>query len=293
MRRSLAPGDRHSLNRLFLFALALIGSTIFCSNALHAETPGRVVSINACTDQLLWALAPHRIGALTHYSADLGFSPISSNVSASGVKLIRGGAEEVLKLKPNLVLAGSFTRAITRERLAAFGVRVETFEPAESVEAAKADIARAALLLGEEARGAALTAEIDAALAEARARFVRTKLSVLQLRRAAYVSGAGTLFDDVIRKIGADNAASGIASEGARQVTLEEVLKLRPEALALFESIERPGDQGAALLSHPALAAAFPPSRRLVIPGNQIVCGGPYLPQLIRSISAAISEVKK
>jgi len=93
----------------------------------------------------------------------------------------------------------------------------------------------------------------------------------------------------VIRNIGADNAAASFASEGARQAPLEEVLKLKPDALALFEAVEKPGDQGAALLSHPALAAAIPPSRRLIIPGNQIVCGGSYLPDLIRSISAALA----
>ncbi len=279
------------VTRRYFYGVACVG--LLSATGVHAGMPRRIVSINACTDQLVWALAgSQRIGALTFYSADPSFSPLASDIRKSGVRLIRGNAEEVLKLKPDLVFAGSFTRAITRERLQTFGVRVETFDPAESLAAAKADIARAALLLGEQARGEALIREIDTALAEAQAAFGASKLSVLQLRRAAYVSGAGTLFNDVIRSIGAENAGAGAGSEGARQVTLEEVLKLQPDALALFESLERPGDQGAALLSHPSLAAAVPPARRLVIPGNQIVCGGPYIPDLIRSISAAIAGLR-
>lgn len=275
----------------FLCAVAFAMLIGFSAPTLSADTlkPLRIVSINACTDQLLWTLAPReRIAALTFYATDPSFSPYAAQIQRSPMTLIRGGAEEVLKLKPDLVLAGSFTRAITRERLRAFGLRVETFDPAESIEAAKADIARTAQLLGERERGAALIAEIDAALAEARAAFGGARLRVLQLRRGAYISGAGTLFDDVMKQIGAENAAISLGAEGASQVTLEAILKLQPDALALFDAIDRPGDQGAALLAHPALARAFPPARRMVLPGDQIVCAGPYLPQLLRSISTAI-----
>lgn len=267
-------------------SIAWIAAFATAAGAVAPELPKRVVSINACTDQLLWALANRdQITALTNFAVDPTLSLHPDEIKASGVRLIRGGAEEVLKLEPDLVLAGSFTRAITRERLTAFGLRLETYDPAESIEAAKADILRTAQLLGHEARGVALVAEIDAALTEARAAVRSRGLRVLQLSRNAYTSGAETLFDDVLDKLGVVNAGRDLGMAGPQRAGLEAALKLRPHALVMFDTIGRPADQGAALLLHPALEASFPPERRIVVPGNLIACGGPSLPALLRSLA--------
>jgi len=250
----------------------------------------RVVSINACTDQLLFALADRdQIAALTTYAANPAFSLWPEEIRASNISLIRGAAEEVLKLKPELVLAGRFTRRATRQRLRAFDIPLEVFKPAETVEDAKRDIRRVAAILGTEARGEALVAEIDAALAEARAIVQKRGLRLLQFQRRAYISGAGTLFDDVLGALGLENAATEAGLRGVRRTSLEAVLKLRPDALVVFDLSGRPTDQGAALLFHPALWEMYPPDRRLVIPGNLVVCGGPSLPMLLRRLARGVA----
>ena len=240
----------------------------------------------------MFALADRsQIAALSHYAAEDDFSIAADAVKASGVTLIRGSAEEVLKLKPDLVLAGTFTRRATRQQLKAFGIRLETFAPAESIAAAKADIRRTAAMIGQAPRGEALAAEIDAAIAEARAAVGGRHLRLLQLRRNAYISGSGTLFDDALAALGLANAGREFGLKGTRQASLEAVLKIRPDALVLFDAYSRPGDQGAALLFHPALRDLYPAARRILIPGNQIVCGGPSLPLLLRSLARGVAQL--
>jgi iron complex transport system substrate-binding protein len=265
---------------------------IFPAGLAAQERPKRIVSINACTDQLVYALADReQIAALTNYAANAEFSLHAGEIARSGLNLIDGAAEEVLKLEPDLVLAGQFTRTATRQRLAAFGLRLETFAPAESIAEAKAQIRKAAGLLGHPDRGEMLIAEIDGSLDQARGAIHRRGLRLLQLRRKAYISGSGTLFDDVLGQLGLINAGRDAGLKGTRQSSLEAVLKLRPDALVMFDSYEQPTDQGSAMLFHPAVEALYPPAKRLVIPGNQIVCGGPSLPLLLRSIAAEIARL--
>lgn len=278
---------------LAVTALGVIGSTITGSyGAVAGKAPKRVVSINACTDQLVFALADRaQISALTNYGGNPAFSLHPEKIEKSGIKLIRGAAEEVMKLQPDLVLAGRFTRAATRQRLKDFGIRLETFAPAASIEDAKRDIRRVGTLLGQRKRADVLIAAIDTAFDKAREGIGHRGLRLLQIHRQAYISGEGTLFDDILDKLGLANAGREFGIRGARRSSLEAVLKLRPDVLIMLDKFERAEDQGAALLSHPALKSLYPLSRRIVIPGNQTVCGGPSLPLLLHSIANGIAKL--
>jgi iron complex transport system substrate-binding protein len=268
------------------FLLVLAGFAQLAEAA--PERPLRVVSINACTDQLLFALADRdQIAALTHYAAEADFSIFPAEVKASGVPLIRGNAEEVLKLKPDLVLAGTFTRRATRELLTQYSVRIALFPASNTVEEAKAAVRQAAQLLGHEDRGEALIDRIDRALAAAPGLGGR-QLSILQLQRRGFISGPDTLIGDLLTRLGVANAAAKLGLKGVSRSSLEAALKVKADALVLFDPAARAADQGAALLQHPALADAYPPERRIVLPGRLVICGGPALPEAIAALADAL-----
>jgi iron complex transport system substrate-binding protein len=272
------------------FLLVLAGLAQLAEAA--PQRPLRVVSINACTDQLLFALADRdQIAALTHYAAEEDFSIFPTEVQASGVPLIRGSAEEVLKLKPDLVLAGTYTRRATRELLKQYSVRVALFPSSNTVEEAKAAVRQAAELLGHEDRGEALIERIDRALAAAPGLGTR-RLSVLQLQRRGFVSGPDTLLGDLLTRLGVANAAAKLGLKGVSRSSLEAALKVKADALVLFDPSARAADQGAALLQHPALADAYPPERRIVLPGRLVICGGPALPEAIAALADALQGLR-
>lgn len=284
--------------RLLLAALVAylsLGLAVF-AQAARAESqarPQRVVSINACTDQLLWALADRsQIAALSTYAVNPAFFTEADQVRKSGVRLIEGSAEEVLKLKPDLVLAGSYTRRATRNWLQQAGIPLVTFPANESVEAAKASIRETAKLLGQHERGEALVAEIDrasAALREANGGGLRA----LQLQRRGFTSGTDTLLDDLLQTAGLTNAADQLGITSVRRTSLEAILKLNPDILVMSSDAPAASDQGSALLLHPALAERYPPHRRIIIAENIVVCGGPSLAQALYHMAAQVQVLRR
>lgn len=254
-----------------------------------AAAPGRIVSINACTDQLLLALADRQqILAVTPFARDPNVSFYADR--AEGLMTIRGDAEEVLKLKPDLVLVGSFTRSVTRAQLTARGIRVATFAPAQSVEDIRNQISEMASLLGQEERGRALIAELDAAFADLDR--PSRPLRAIQLERRAFAAGADTLIDDIMKRLGIANAATELGIRYVGRTTLEAVLKAKPDLLILDSDDLGADDQGVALLGHPALERLVPRNRRIVIPENQIVCGSPAVALAAKTLRDAVERMK-
>lgn len=263
--------------------------------ASAAERPHRIVSINACTDQLLFKLADReQIAALTHYAADPDFSVYASEVRASGIPLIQGNAEEVLHLKPDLVIAGKWTRTATRALLTARGLPIADFAPDESVAASIVAIEEIAKLVGHGDRGAAMIAEIEAALATTAAEpAAKGTISVLEVQRRGYTSGHETLTGELLRRLGLANAADQLGIANVGHVTLEALLKARPDALIVMQPGADASDQGVALLRHPALMAAYPSERRILLPAQLTACGGPALAQAVRMLGEGARRIPR
>lgn len=273
---------------VFLWVNALV--TAQASDERTARPPVRIVSINACTDQLLYALADKsQIAALTHYSVKDDYSIFAREIGASGLMRIQGGAEEVLKLKPDLVLAGTFTRRATRQILNRYDMHVELFSPSRTIAESKQAIRRVAQLVGHEERGEGLIARIDGALAEMRTHRGPSPV-MLQLQRGGYVSGPDTLIGDLLSRLGVRNASPALGIDRIGNTSLEKALKLRADGLVLFDPSLQATDQGAAMLLHPALREIYPPGRRIVVPGHLVVCGGPALPLAIAELQRQLRK---
>src|SRR5947209_4614387 len=101
-----------------LFAVAAL--MLVNSAALAVSLP-RIVSMNVCTDQLLLSLAdPPQIEGLSRYSRDTGESFAAGD--AQRFPILSGGAEDVLMLKPDVVVASLYDKRTTRELLRQHGV---------------------------------------------------------------------------------------------------------------------------------------------------------------------------
>lgn len=254
-----------------------------------AASPGRavaqprVVSINLCTDQLVLALGEAwQIAGLSRFSRNAEMSFLAAR--AAGYPSLRGSAEEVLQLKPDLVLAGAYSGRATRAVLGASGMRVETFAPPETIAAARSEIERMAALLGRREAGAALVAEIDRAVAEAATlKAGRPAISALAIQRRGFVLGEATLLSTAMAAAGFANASAPLGISSIGRASLEAIVKLKPDVLVL-EDLPVSRDQSSALLHHPVLARAGIGVRVLKLPVAEVTCGGPSLPSLIRRL---------
>ncbi len=244
-----------------------------------------------CTDQLLLDLAePSQIAGLSPFARDAARSWAAEK--AEGLPILSGTAEEIMKLRPTGVLAGSFTKRATRDFIRGRGIPIEEFEPVRTIEQSKRQIARVAALVGAEAAGARRIASLDLALEHLRQAASRRPLRVLPLSRRGWVSGRDSLLTDLLDAAGLVNAAdeAGIRSGGF--MTLEAVVKLRPDALLISRTDDKAEDQGRAMLLHPALAALFPPDRRIVMPEALTVCGGPMLVEAMQRLAGELERLK-
>ncbi|MDR1789811.1 MAG: hypothetical protein LBR12_05660, partial [Opitutaceae bacterium] len=92
-----------------------------------AAPPRRVVSLNLLLDQWVMLLADEgQVAALTELSRSPNYSPLFEK--ARRLPAIRGTAEEVLRRKPDLVLAGRWGASETVALLEKCGVPVRVFD---------------------------------------------------------------------------------------------------------------------------------------------------------------------
>ena len=265
---------------------------MLCVGAAHAADRPRVASINTCTDQLLLALAdPEQILGLSPYSRDAARSWAAE--AAKHYPKLSGEAEDVLILKPDIVVAGRFTKRATRELLKQKGLRVAEFDVVSSLDDARRQTAMMGELLGQRERAANENARLDAAIVRAKASVSRRGFRVLALARRGWVSGGDSLTSSLLDAAGLLNAAGELGRQFGGFVTLEQIVAGKPDLLLVASDGHFAEDQGQAFLLHPALEKLYPPEKRIVVPERLTVCGGPMLPDALDRLAAEIARVSR
>ena len=267
------------------FIAAAVALALSDPGALAAAAPTRIVSINLCADELLLTLAdPGQIAALSPYATDQTMSVTAD--AAAKFRHDAAEAETVVDLHPDLVLAGRFTKRATRDMLTRLGYRLELLDAARSIDQSVAQIREVAALVGHPDRGEALIASIDAARKAAiGAAQGRPHPTAAIYQRRGYVTGAETLSGELLSLAGFVNDGGALAGKTGGFVSLEKLVATRPDFIVVSSPDPRAVDQGTALLAHPALAALYPLSRRIVLPERLTVCGGPSLPAALGQLT--------
>jgi iron complex transport system substrate-binding protein len=257
-----------------LLCLALPAAAAAPSKA----APRRIVSLNMCADQLLVALAdPGQIAALTPFSRDPEMSAEAKR--AARLPISQGTAEDVLALNPDLILASPFRRKGAMTALKDQTYRTIDVPPAESYAAIVAEIRMVAQAVGHADRGEAIIAQMDAQLSAIRKAYNKPIAAYYQ--RRGYMTGTGTLVDEMMQRVGLRNLAQVLGKPSLSRLTVEEMVAARPDYLIVESGTDRIADQGTEMLHHPALADIA----RLHLPQAWTVCGGPAYVKAVRSLA--------
>ena len=277
------------MSRTAALFLALVG----CAPAAQ-EHGGGIVSTNPCADAMLVRLvAPGRIAAISRYSHDAGATSIPLSL-ARRFRATAGTAEEVIALRPSLVLASTFTAAATREAYARAGLRVVYLDSPVTVSASVAQVRDVAAAVGEDAKGEAMARRIQNAV---RAELVeapslsrekddpstssgRTEAgqqpAALLYIAGDLANGAGTLLDELTRRAGFRNAAAdyGLAHTGTLPT---ELLVAHPPAVVIATARGRTANLRRRLLANTPIAS---------FDRNLVNCGGPTIPAALARLRA-------
>jgi iron complex transport system substrate-binding protein len=245
------------------------------------DRPQNIVSLNVCADQYLIALAdPGQIAALSSNARDPGLSAAAAQ--ARRFRILRRASEEVLAIRPDLIVgypvgAGMIAGA-PPGRWRTLGV-----PDAPDYGAIRRQIRDVARAVGHSGRGEALIARMDRELS-ALPRARRDGVAAYYQRRG-YLTGTGTLVDDLMRRVGLVNLAGKLGKPVLAQVPLEEMVAARPDWLIVESATDRVADQGTEMLHHPALASI----PRISIPQSWTVCGGPAYVRAARALTARLN----
>lgn len=273
---------------------AVIGGLAAASFATPglAREPRRIVSLNNCLDALLVSLADRgQIAALSHYARETQGSTIAS--LALTFPFTWETAEEIIALKPDLVLTSQHSSLPTRNALKRLNVATELFGVPRSVAESFAQIDRVAGLIARPQRGEALKARITAAIAAAAPPPGWKPLKALVYQPNGFAAGKGTLMDEMMTRCGFDNVAARYGLDKWGNVSLERLLADPPQVLLAGEPSPGAMTWADRVMVHPALSSISAQMHKAVLPERLLYCGGPVLIQTAATLAEARRSVMK
>lgn len=269
-----------ALLMLLLIALSVGGAQ---------AAPTRVVSLSLCTDQFVLALAERgQIAALSRLAGDPHLSPFAAH--AAGMPRHGGTAEEILMLKPDLVVAGGFARGRTVEMLERLGVPVLRLRSATLLADILPQVEQVAQALGRMEEGHALRTSLEARYA---AKQGGQRIGTAALYRpGGDAPGTRDLANDMMSAAGLTNIAGRLARRANGRVFVEQLVLDPPDILVVdSRRPDRPGI-GQSILDHPALRPIAGRMREVEFPIKYWLCAGPGSFEGAEVLRAAALETK-
>jgi iron complex transport system substrate-binding protein len=262
-RRVAAPRASARLHgrRILLLTLLLLAPSAAAT---------RVVSLNLCTDQLLVLLAPEQIAALSPLARDPALSFVARR--AASLPIVRPSAEAVLRLHPDLILAGPYGAPTTVALLQSEGLAVHRITLPQTFAGIRAQTVGLATLLGVPQRGAALIRAMNATLAAIRR--PSRRVTAIAWEPHGFADGPATLTGAVLRAAGLTNLSDG------HRLGVEAVMRIRPDLLVVQQAPDFPSL--ATDLLHSPVLASIP---RRALPPALTLCAGPFTAQAVAMLA--------
>lgn len=246
--------------------------------------PQRIVSINLCADQLVLALADRgQIAGLTKNATDIEMSGEAEK--AHGIPLLSNSAEQILAIEPDLIVGMPASRSAALRALPEQSYPLLDLDTANTLDEIYASIRQTAVAVGHPARGDALIARMQGELAGL-SKPGKGRVAAYYQRRG-YMTGTGTLIDELMARVGLVNLAGKLGKPPLSQLSLEEMVAARPDYLIVESATDKVTDQGSEMLHHPALKDI----PRISVPQAWTVCGSPAYTQAARSMAAQIAKI--
>lgn len=279
---------RHCLAAPWLLTPAL--GAVLQAQALPAAAR-RVVAVGGALTETVYALGAQ--GELVGVDTTSLYPAEATRLPSVGYARALS-AEGLLSLKPTLVLAsGEAGPPVVLQQLQAAGVPLVSLDAGHRAEQVLARTRRVAELLGREAAGQALVAQLQQAWQAAQARVAqlagapgtaaapRVLFVLSHAMNQVRIGGQDTAADAMIRYAGARNALAGV--QGFKPLTPEAAIAAAPDVILATEQGLSAAGGADGLLAAPGLAATpAGRARRVVALEALFMLGfGPRLPQAV------------
>lgn len=282
------PGKSGKMQALANILVLLSVLAVAAQPARAGErVPARVVSINLCSDVLALELAdPGTVKSVFRVAADPEDSPVAE--IAATLSLNNAAAEEILAMKPDLVLAHRYSSPFTLAMLARAHVPVVQVKDAATFEDVRDNVRTVAAALGRPERGEAWIARFDAALAASRRRPPARPIRAVIYQDLGGAAASGTVLGALLDHAGFENVVKANATGSFVNLSIEDLIARRPDFVAVGIYRAHEPSLAHALLDHPALrdyVARY--ARAIGLPARLWTCGTPFVTGIADRLAAA------
>lgn len=271
------------------FFVFILFCALFMKSAYSVALP-TALSTNVCADELLLDLAnPNQILAVTHYSKPRHQKLLKNN----NLAVYRGQTEEILSLKPDLVVTGVFDAPLTTQLFEKFEIKTLRLDIPKNFEEIIEQIHQLAKALNQENKGLEIANNIEQELNELNSNHPFSGKRAVFWGYEGHVPGLETYENDLLEKLGLTNIAGDFGIHGHGWISIEKLIQSKPDFLILEEKNSALSSVGEKLLNHPAIQAALPDLKIISLEENSLRCGGPYLIHVLQNLQSALSAYEK
>ena len=258
---------RKSIPLLLLVAAAPVAATF-------GDPPGRVMSINLCADQLLMSVAQRsQIASLSWLASDPDDSAMAREAAAFPKNY--GSAEELIRLDPDLVVAGLFTAPFTVRLARRLGYPVVELPPANSVVQIETNLRTLGEALQQQHQAETVIADMRRRLDRLAAERTGPPVPAVLIRTGSFTVGEDSLANELMTRAGFHNIAAQSGLDRWGSLSLEGLLTSGVDVLILSSYRDQAPSLANNALAHPALQTLLKRLRTRTVPGNLLACGGP------------------
>jgi len=200
--------------------------------------PKKIASLTLGTDEMLLELVDEgRVAGLSGKKAD---DQITSNVAEKSKLFpkIENDLEVIISQKSDLVIGSSWIKPGIVQKLKKIGIPYYGYKTPKTIEEQKQVILDLSKILGEEEKGINIVKDIDKRLDRLYKKINEVphnkKLRVMAYNKYGSSNAKGTIFDDIIQKLGVINVTSEAGLKKVAKASPEKIIGFNPDVIILL-----------------------------------------------------------
>lgn len=196
------------------------------------EAPRRVASINLSADEVLVdILPPGRLVSVTRWADAPGTSNVVGRVPPSVHRFVKADMEQLVALRPDLVVVSEYTDADFLKQLERSGLRVHRMLGLSTLAGVRGAILDLGRAVGEPTAAGRLVAAYDRKLAELARRLAGAKEPRILYWSGNMTAGADTAIGALVEAAGAVNVGREMGIVGIQPPGAERTFVTNPDAV--------------------------------------------------------------
>lgn len=253
-----------------LRSLVLISLSILVYVSVEADTRSGIVSLDLCTDWMLQRYAQSdQVKAYSPY-----LKQYSGPVKSDNVKSHDGSLEQIISLRPALVISGEYNAPLLRHRLRQLDYEVRVLSHADSLDDVSYYIDTFKAILGQLDPSSKPLSDMAYPIYKANGK------TLLLLGANGIGTGRDTLEHDVLTAAGWENY---VWQSGFVALQLEQVVHQPPDAI--YSTTDHQRSIAMQFARHPALRQSIKHERLKGNKGWRWSCPGPWTYDLIEELA--------